>query len=77
MESMRDSVETALNLKLVSSLENSSYYHIFQSELVQYPLSKCKELNNFDEERLSSEPYPENNRPRGKLDLESVLYHRQ
>jgi hypothetical protein len=79
MESMRDSVETSLNpnIKLFSSLKTSSYYHIFKSKLVQYPLSKCKELNNFDVERLSKEPYPENNRPRGESDLESVLHHRR
>lgn len=40
------------------------------------PMSKCLELNNFNPARLSNEPYPEHNRPRGQKDLDSVLYHR-
>jgi ParB-like chromosome segregation protein Spo0J len=36
-----------------------------------------KTLDNFDSKRLSKNPYPEEDRPRGQKDLDSVLYHRR
>lgn len=77
LQDMKDSVETSVNIKLFSSLKTSSYYHIFKSKLVRFPLSKCRELNNFNPDRLSKDPYPKEDRPRGQKDLESVLHHRQ
>jgi hypothetical protein len=74
---MNDSVETSVSIKLFSSLNVSSYYHVFKSKLVRFPLSKCRELHNFDPARLSEDPYPEEDRPRGQNDLESVLHHRR
>jgi hypothetical protein len=74
---MNDSVETSVSIKLFSSLNVSSYYHVFKSKLVRFPLSKCRELRNFDPARLSEDPYPEEDRPRGQNDLESVLHHRR
>jgi len=74
---MKDSVETSVNMKIFSSLKTSSYYHIFKSNLVWFPLSKCRELNNFNPDRLSKDPYPKEDRPRGQKDLDSVLYHRR
>ena len=32
---------------------------------------------NFNPARLSQNPYPVNNRPRGKADLDSVSHHRR
>jgi len=77
LENIKDSVETSVSIKLFPSLKVSSYYHIFNSKLIQFSLAKCKELNNFNPDRLSNDPYPVNNRPRGQKDLESVLYHRR
>ena len=74
---MKDSVETSVNMKIFSSLKTSSYYHIFKSNLVRFPLSKCRELHNFNSARLSEDPYPEEDRPRGQKDLDSVLHHRR
>lgn len=42
-----------------------------------FPISKCIELNNFNPSRLSKDPYPEDDRPRGQKDLYSVLHHRR
>jgi hypothetical protein len=77
MESLQDSVKTSVTLKLFSSLKTSSYYHIFNSKLFKFPLGKCEELNNFNPARLSNNPFPNKNRPRGQKDLESVEHHRQ
>lgn len=77
LQDIKDSVETSVSIKLFSSLKVSSYYHIFNSKLIQFPLESCRELNNFNPERLSKDPYPISNRPRGQKDLDSVLYHRR
>jgi len=77
LQNMKDSVETSVSIKLFSSLNISSYYHIFKSKLVRFPLSKCRELHNFNPARLSKDPYPKEDRPRGQKDLESVLHHRR
>ena len=74
---MHDSVQTSVSIQLFSSSNISSYYHIFKSTLCRFPLSKCRELHNFDPARLSEDPYPEEDRPRGQNDLESVLHHRR
>jgi len=42
-----------------------------------FPISKCEELNNFNPDRLSNNPYPEKNRPRGQKNLNSLNYHRK
>jgi ParB-like chromosome segregation protein Spo0J len=34
-------------------------------------------LDNFDTKRLSKNPYPEEDRPRGQKDLDSIAYHRR
>ena len=77
LQVIKDSVETSVSIKLFSSLKTASYYHIFKSKLFQFPLSKCRELNNFNPARLSKDPYPKEDRPRGQKDLESVLHHRR
>lgn len=77
LHDIQDSVATSVNIKLFSSLKISSYYHIFKSKMIRFPLSKCRELNNFNPDRLSKDPYPKEDRPRGQKDLESVSYHRR
>ena len=77
LENIKDSVETSVNLKLFSSRKTSSYYHIFNSKIFLFPIANCAELDNFNPARLSNNPYPKENRPRGKKDLESVLYSRK
>ena len=58
LEDMKDSVETSVNIKLFSSLKISSYFHIFKSKFFMFPMSMCEELNNFNPDRLSKNPYP-------------------
>ena len=77
LDVMKDSVETSVTIKLFSSLNTASYYHIFKINLVKFPLSKCRHLNNFNPARLSKDPYPSEDRPRGQKDLDSVLHHRK
>jgi len=77
LQIIKDSVETSVNIKLFSSLNIASYYHIFKSKLFRFPIAKCRKLNNFNPARLSTNPYPKEDSPRGQKDLESVLYHRQ
>ncbi len=77
MESLRDSVETSVSIKLFSSLKDASYAHIFQSELIMLPMSQTKQMENFNPKRLSTNPYPEDDRPRGQEDLDSVVYQRK
>jgi len=77
MDVMNDSVKTSLHIGLFSSLETARHNHTFNSTFVDFPLSKCKELHNFNPMRLSKNPYPEHDRPRGQSDLDSVSYHSQ
>ena len=47
LQVMKDSIETSISIKPFSSLKISSYYHIFKSNMCQFPLSKCRELHNI------------------------------
>ena len=58
-------------------MKTSSYSHIFESKLVDFQVSKCRNLRNFNPDRLSKDPYPKEDRPRGQDDLDSVLHHRR
>lgn len=40
-------------------------------------MSQCRNLHNFNPARLSEDPYPKEDRPRGQKDLDSVLHHRR
>jgi len=40
-------------------------------------MSECDNLENFNPKRLSQDPYPEQNRPRGQANLNSVIHHRE
>jgi hypothetical protein len=75
MDDLRDSVHTSVRIKVFSSTKKSLNAHVFESELVRFPLSKCKDLGNFNPARLSNHPYPKEDRPRGQADIDSVVYH--
>lgn len=77
MDTLKDSVDTSVTLKLYKTRKASLRDHIFRSKYVRFPLSKLETLDNFDTKRLSSNPYPKENRPRGQADLDSVEHHRQ
>ena len=77
LQSIKDSVETSVAINLFKTKEKASYAHIYKSNFEMFPLSKVKTLNNFNPDRLSSDPYPEHDRPRGDKDLESVKYQRK
>jgi hypothetical protein len=76
MQRLIDSVETSVNIKLFKNKKDSSYDHIFNSELVMFKISDCDNLENFNPPRLSQDPFPVENRPRGQKNLNSVIYHR-
>uniref|UniRef100_A0A6C0KL59 Uncharacterized protein n=1 Tax=viral metagenome TaxID=1070528 RepID=A0A6C0KL59_9ZZZZ len=75
LQDMKDSVETSVRIQLFPSWEQSSYYHIFKSTLVPFPLSKCKDLHFNTAARPSNDPHL--NRTKKEKDLESVSYHRR
>lgn len=77
IQSLNDSIQTSITLGIFSSYKIALSEHILNGFLQVFPISKCYELSNFNSCRLSIEPYPENNRPRGDDDIQSVLYHRQ
>ena len=77
MDALRDSIRTSVKTKVFSSVKTSPYSHIFESKLVDFQVSKCRNLHNFNPDRLSKDPYPKEDRPRGQDDLDSVLHHRR
>ena len=77
IQSLNDSIQKSIKLGIFSSYKIALSEHILNGFLQVFPISKCYELSNFNPSRLSIEPYPENNRPRGDDDIQSVLYHRE
>ena len=73
---MRDSVETAVFIHLFKTQKESACAHIFHSRFEFMPLSKFRDMDNFNPDRLSLNPYPIEDRPRGQDDLSSIRYHR-
>ena len=77
---LRDSIETSVSMKLFKTKEEATMKHIFNSKLISFPLSKCKNLDNFNPERLQPsaiKSYPLHNRPRGYKDISSVKYYQK
>jgi len=77
---LRASIETSVLMKLFKSKEEATMKHIFNSKLISFPLSKCKNLDNFNPERLQTsaiKAYPLDNRPRGDKDISSVEYYQK
>lgn len=77
---IKDSVETSVSMKIFKNVKESSFAHIFKSKLTKIPLSKFKNVDNFNPQRLKKsavEAYPLNNRPRGKNNISSVKYYQK
>ena len=76
-QSLHDSIETSITLGIFSSYKIASQRHLSNCVLQLFPIAKCHELGNFNPLRLSNNPYPEHDRPRGDNDISSVVYHRE
>ena len=75
IQSLKDSIETSLKLKLFSSRKAATAAHMSNTEFMRFTISAARNLDNFNPDRLSKDPYP--NKPRGNNDLKSVRYHRK
>ena len=76
---LHDSISTSVSMKLFKTKEEATMKHIFNSKLISFSLSKCKNLDNFNPERLQNsavKAYPLHNRPRGDKDISSVKYYK-
>jgi len=76
MDALRDSIETAVTLKLYRTTKDAANAHLFKSKRIRFPLAKAWNLGNFKSARLSPVPFPVGDRPRGSKDLTSVRFHR-
>jgi hypothetical protein len=77
IQSVKDSIETSVFIKIFNNKEDASYAHIFKSKLCKIPLSIFKNVNNFNPDRLQKsavKAYPLYDRPRGNNDITSVKY---
>lgn len=73
---IRDSVDTSVSMNIFRNRKEAVMAHIFHSRLEK--ISVHQPMENFNAmQRLSDEPYPKDNRPRGQADLDSVKYHRR
>ena len=77
IQSLKDSIETSLKLKLFSSRKAATAAHMSNTEFMRFTISAARNLDNFNPDRLSKDPYPARDRPRGHNDLTSVKYHRK
>jgi hypothetical protein len=67
-------------MKFFKNRKDASYAHIFMSKLVNFPINKFKNVDNFYPNRLKSSAvtaYPISDRPRGKKDIDSVKYYQK
>jgi len=77
---LKDSIDTSVYMKIFKNRDDALMEHIFNSKLVKVPLSKFKNVDNFDPNRLQTsavKAYPINNRPRGNSDINSVKYYQK
>ena len=77
---LKDSIDTSVYMKIFKNRDDALNDHIFNSKLVKVPLSKFKNVDNFDPNRLQKsavKAYPINNRPRGNDDINSVKYYQK
>jgi hypothetical protein len=80
IEYLNNSIETSVSMKLFKTKEEATMKHMFNSKLTSFPLSKCRNLDNFNPERLQKsavKAYPLHDRPRGDDDITSVKYHQK
>ena len=63
---MDNSIGTSMLLRLFPSEKDAAYAHIFKSTFLKFPMVDARGLENFNHAvRLSKEPYPKDDRPRG------------
>ena len=77
---LQDSIETSINMNIFKNKNDAMFAHIFKSKIIKIPLTKFKNVNNFDSNRLQKNvilAYPINNRPRGNDDISSVKYYQK
>jgi hypothetical protein len=75
MNTLKDSVETSVNIGIFPSKESASYAHIFNTTFTVLDKSLWNDLKNFNPNRLSNTPYK--NKPRGENNMKSVNYHKK
>jgi hypothetical protein len=61
---------------LFKNLESACHAFIFKSRFTYFSLSKVHLLENLGPQRLSREPFPSHDRPRGAKDMSSVRHFR-
>ena len=77
---VRDSIETSVSMKLFKTIDEATKAHVFKSTFTKFPMFKCKNLDNFNPERLQStavKAYPLTDRPRGNNDISSVKFYQK
>ena len=77
INTLKDSVETSVALKIFPSKESASRAHIFNTTFTVLVLNESlwNHLENFNPARLSNTPYK--NKPRGEKNMKSVNYHKE
>ena len=75
----KDAAATAVTVGLFPDRASASEAFLFMSSLEKLSIREFGEgkYENFNPARLSEDPYPPHNRPRGKADLASVAFHRR
>lgn len=80
MDSLRDSVEKSVAMKVFKNAKDAAHAHIFKSAPVRIPMSEFASVGNFDPARLQDsavKAYPLDNRPRGYSDISSVKHNQK
>ena len=80
ISTLKDSIETSVTIKLFNTFSESSNAHIFNSQLIKIPISKFKNIENFNPNRLQKsaiKAYPLNDRPRGNKNISSVKFYQK
>jgi hypothetical protein len=75
MNTLKDSVDTSVNIGIFPSKESASYAHIFNTTFTVLDKSLWNDLKNFNPDRLSNAPYK--NKPRGENNMKSVNFHKK
>jgi hypothetical protein len=75
METVKNNFYTAFK-GLFRNFESACYAFIFNSKFTYFSLSKASLLDNLNEQRLTNDPFPAHNRPRGAKDMGSVRHFR-
>lgn len=77
--SLKDSIGTSVAIGLYKTKEKASFAHTKKVKAKRFSLRffKTRCIENLGPQRLTANPYPIANRPRGKDDLLSVSYQRK